>query len=320
MERSYFFDSTETDKLEYNAADLARFHAQIIGNGVSNTASLPDLTVTEKQNMTVTLGAGYAFANGYMHENTTAMDLTHETAEPDQDRIDRIIICFDTNPEQRRTYTYIKKGIPGKSPVAPTLTRDSYIYELSVAQVLIEAGKSYVEQYQIIDERTDGTVCGYIPLQNIYRGIDVDQNGIFSVINSPYLDTANRTTWSAQNNVHTKIPFGEADEITNTIYNSSESEITIQQSGVYMFRIYVSTQSNYLANGAEIQFRTYVNGQDSRLLFAFVAAHGNDNIFVNSGFQYFNAGDVVTFYAHAFATGLSTIDFNDAFLTWVKIQ
>lgn len=320
MERSYFFDSSESNQLIYQAADLARFHAQIIGNGVSNTADLPDLSVSEKQNMTVSLGAGYAFSNGYMYENTAAMDLTHDTAEPDQDRIDRVIICFDTNPSQRRTYAYIKKGIPASNPVSPSLTRDSYIYELSVAQVLIESGKSFVEQYQINDERSNASVCGYIPLHNIYRGINVDQNGIFSVINSPYLDTANRTTWSAQNDVHTKIPFGEAQELINTIYNSGSSEITIQQSGVYLFRIYISTQSNHLDPGAELQVRAYVNGQDDMLLFSFVTSHGNDNIFVNNGFKYFNAGEKVTFYMHAFDTGLSTINFSDAFLTWVKLQ
>ncbi|SET02583.1 hypothetical protein SAMN05421676_102367 [Salinibacillus kushneri] len=319
MERSYFFDSTDQDQRIYQAADFARFHAQIIGNGVSNTADLPDLTVTEKQNMTVSLGAGYAFANGYMYENTSAMDLTHDTAEPTEDRIDRVVIAFDNDPDERRVYAYIKKGTPSTDPVPPALTRNDYVHELSVAQVRIIAGKSFVEQSQITDERTNRNVCGYIPLHNIYRGIDVDENGIFSVINSPYLDTANNQSWSGNNDVHTKIPFGAARKNINTNYDAEKSEITIQKSGVYMFRIYVSTEPS-LEPGSEIQFRTYVNGENSRLLFSFVVSHNNDNIFVNHGFQYFEAGDRVTFYLHPFSTGLSTINFNDAFLTWAKIQ
>src|SRR5690606_28800418 len=115
---------------------------------VSNTTNLPDLAVEAKENMTVTLGAGYCFANGYMYENTAALDLTHDIAHTTYDRIDRVVIRFDHNPSERKVYAYIKKGTPASSPVAPSLTRDDYVYELSVARVLIIAGKSYIEQYQ----------------------------------------------------------------------------------------------------------------------------------------------------------------------------
>lgn len=180
MERTYFFDSTENDERIYQAADFARFHAQIIGNGVSNTANLPDLEVNAQQNMNVGLGAGYMSANGYMYENTETMVLTHDVADSINNRIDRVVIRFDNNPEQRRIYATIKKGTPSSNPVTPTLTRDSYIYEMSVAQVRIIAGKSFIEQTEVKDERANDSVCGYIPLHNIYRGLEVDELGRLS--------------------------------------------------------------------------------------------------------------------------------------------
>src|SRR5690625_7891458 len=80
-EKSYFYDSTASDERIYQAADFARFHAQIIGNGVSNTTTMPDLEVSAKNNMEVSLGAGYMFANGYMYENSSTMTLKHDIAD-----------------------------------------------------------------------------------------------------------------------------------------------------------------------------------------------------------------------------------------------
>lgn len=185
-EKGYFFDSTEDDKRIYQAADFARFHEQIIGNGVSNSKDLPDLEVTAKDNMDVELGAGYMFANGYMYENDSSMKLKHDTADPDNDRIDRVVVRFDSDPEERKITARIKKGKAGDDN-PPSLTRDEYVYEMSVAQVKIHAGQSYVEDDDITDERADDDVCGYIPLHNIYRGMVMSELGIVSMPNQSYV-------------------------------------------------------------------------------------------------------------------------------------
>lgn len=292
MERGYFFDSTETEQKVYQAADFARFHAQIIGNGVSNTATLPDLTVSEKQNMTVLLGAGYAFANGYMYENTTALNLTHDVAEPTTDRIDRIIVRIDNTPGQRGTYALIRKGTAGSS-VPPGIVRDDYIFELSVAQVKIIAGKSFIEQTEITDERTDDEVCGYIPLHNIYRGLEIDSNGTVSLLNQSFIKTENNAGNTAfQSGSIRSIPYG-------TVVEDAQNEIATDHSfvaktrGVYNLWAEVGFYTASFPVGLDVQIYVYVNGQQSFPLVAKILSSSNDNYVIANGMDRFEAGDEV---------------------------
>jgi len=293
MERGYFFDSTDTEQKIYQAADFARFHEQIIGNGVSNTVNLPDLTVSEKLNMTVLLGAGYAFADGYMYENTAALNLTHDVAEPTVDRIDRIIVRFDNTPGQRRTYALVRKGT-ADSLVPPAIVRDSYIFELSVAQVKIIAGKSFIEQTEITDERTDEEVCGYIPLHNIYRGLEIDSNGIVSLLNQPFIKTKN----TAATQVYS------ATDRTNyleygTIIEDAQGEIIspttfkAKARGVYSLWAEVGFKANPFPVGLDIQIYVYKNGQQSFPMIAKVLNSSNDNYVIASGIDRIEKGDEV---------------------------
>src|SRR5699024_11334716 len=115
-----------------------RFHNQIIGSGVANTDAYK---VSAKTNMDVALSSGWIFANGYAPELEATETLNHNVADPDNDRIDRIVIRFDTNPEKREFYPKIIKGTPARSPIPPSITLEEYIHDMSVAQVRIIASK-----------------------------------------------------------------------------------------------------------------------------------------------------------------------------------
>lgn len=301
MERFYFFDRTDTEPREYRAADFARFHAQIVGNGVSNTETLADLAVESKQNMTVILGAGFMFANGYMYENTAAMDLTHDVAEPDADRIDRVIVRYDNDPVERKVYAYIKKGIPGASPKAPSITRDSYVFEMSVAQVRIIAGKSFIEQSEIIDERTDDAVCGYIPLHNIYRGIQINEVGMVSMPNQSFMKSRNDTPLQLTDSSKV-VPLG-------TIETDKQGEVldgnTFQAKadGIYHFWVEMAWPQDVGLAGVDVQVYLYVNGTESFPMAAKVFADTNDNFIIQSGVDELKKGDKVTVRAIAFRSG-----------------
>ncbi|MFD2924163.1 hypothetical protein [Halobacillus naozhouensis] len=308
MERSYFFNTPDGGpKYNYEATDMARFHAQIIGDGVSNTDTLDDLFVSEKTNMTVSLSAGYAFANGYMHENTAAMDLTHEIAEPTEDRIDRIIIAFDNTPAQRKTYAYVKKGTPSSSPVPPGLTRDSYVFEMSVAQVRILAGKSFIEQSEITDERADNTVCGYIPLHNIYRALKISPSGTATFLNQSFIKTYNDSANVPFVEGTTRtIPFGQIREDTQGEI-SSDYSFTAKQDGVYHFWAEIGFYAADFPVGLDVQIYLYINGQNSFPLVAKVFNSTNDNYAIASGLDKIHAGDEVTIRALMYNTGGQTL-------------
>lgn len=300
MERSYFFDSTQEDQRIYQAADFARFHAQIIGNGVSNTANLPDLTVEAKQNMTVTLGAGYMFANGYMYENTAALDLVHDVAHTTQDRIDRIVICFDGNPAERRIYAYVKKGVPASNPVAPAIIRDGYIFEMSVARVRITAGKSFIEQNQITDERTNDAVCGYIPLHNIYRGLQINEVGMVSMPNQSFMKAINRNPIQLTTELQ-PIPFGTI-EIDKQGEMVSQTVFKTKSDGIYHFWVEFAWVQNSGLTGVDVQIYLFVNGTESFPLAANVLNSSSDNFVIQSGVDELKKGDEVTVRALAYGS------------------
>lgn len=305
MERSYFFDSTEDDERIYQASDFARFHAQIIGDGVSNTANLPDLEVTAQRDMNVSLGAGYMFVRGYMYENTSTMTLTHDIADSSSDRIDRIVIRFDNNPEERKVYAAIKKGtIKGGNPTPPSLIRNDYIHEMSIAQVRIIAGKSYIEQSQITDERANDAVCGYIPLHNIYRGIGVNEHGMITMSNQSYVE---------MNDLSEVALSGDGDFTSPTSKNfyyqymnikpiiDRQEEIKngkfyVKQSGTYLFSSHVRrlTQQDF-ENNKKIEAFIVINGQtDSDVRLYLFNQHVEDETqFYGTNIKYLEEGDEV---------------------------
>lgn len=149
--KGYFFDSTEDDERLYQAADLARFMSPIIGDGFSNTTEYDDWKTTTKKDMDIEVGTGAAYYDGYMAYNESSKTLTHDTADPNNDRIDRVVIRFDNSPDVRKNSLVIKKGTPDKSPTKPGLKSTDYVEELGVANVLIKAGKSYIDDEEITD-------------------------------------------------------------------------------------------------------------------------------------------------------------------------
>ncbi|GGB41784.1 hypothetical protein GCM10011409_19170 [Lentibacillus populi] len=304
VEKSYFFDSTADDQRIYQAADFARFHAQIIGNGVSNTANLPDLEVTAKTNMDVALGAGYCFANGYMYENDSTKTLTHTIADPTNDRIDRIVICFDNNPAERRIYAYVKQGVPAANPVPPGIKRDNYIFEMSVAQVRIIKGKSFIEQSQITDERTNDAVCGYIPLHNIYRGMRINENGLVTLPNQSFVKATNWEEFNYREE-RTAIPFGTVEKDNQSEMSSDNLTFKPREDGIYHFWVEMAWDS-VLEN---IGFRMYLykNGKESFPLGARWATDSRDRFFICSGSDSVEKGDELTFVVSIAGLGSRTM-------------
>jgi hypothetical protein len=95
-----------------------------------------------------------------MYKNDSTKTLTHSAADAFQDRIDRIVIRLDML--SRNILSIIKEGTKSDNPIPPELERTDTVYEISLAQVRIIAGKSYIEQSQIVDERLDEQLCGFV--------------------------------------------------------------------------------------------------------------------------------------------------------------
>lgn len=160
-EQYRFFDSIDgEDERFYTADEFAEYFRQVISTGILNGGTNLKVSSTET-NMNVEINEGYAWIEGYLYKiDTEPLSLTLDAADPALNRIDRIVIRLDKSLEKRYVKAFILKGTPDTSPTPPPITRDENIYEVSLAQVEVIAGKSFIEAYQITDERLDTNVCG----------------------------------------------------------------------------------------------------------------------------------------------------------------
>ncbi len=157
-----FFDSTEGDIRQYDAAELAQLLSAAVQNGVSSHNGGGLQVTADGTSMNTTVSEGGAVIGGYVFtlsdDGGAARTLTHQTSGS-ADRIDRVVVRLDLN--QRNISLAVLEGVPGATPKAPSLTRTSQVWELSLAQVLIRASALFVEAADITDERGDESVCGY---------------------------------------------------------------------------------------------------------------------------------------------------------------
>lgn len=161
-EASRFFDSTPEDERYYSADEFAEYFRRLLTNGIFNGGI--NLKVDcDGNNIQTYVQEGFAWLEGYMYKvQDEPFYLTHDLPDIQNDRIDRIVLRLDKSLEVRSINAKILKGMPAASPVVPALTRNDNVYELGMAQVRIIAGKSYIEGYQITDERLNTSACGLV--------------------------------------------------------------------------------------------------------------------------------------------------------------
>lgn len=161
-----FFNSTATDRRRHQASDMADYWSSFLSTGLISWDGEPLLEVTaEGTNRNVSLSIGRAVMKGHLYLNKAIKDLPIDGPDPTLDRIDRLVLRFDNTIENRYIKSFIIKGEPSANPEPPELERtylegEPLVYEISLAQIRVVAGKSFIEQEDIIDERLDESVCG----------------------------------------------------------------------------------------------------------------------------------------------------------------
>ncbi|MFE0619715.1 hypothetical protein [Bacillus altitudinis] len=77
-------------------------------------------------------------------------------------RIDRIVLRLDASLSTRSIRAMVIQGTPASNPTVPALTRSGDVYELSIAQVRVNANSTIIAQANITDERLNIDVCGLV--------------------------------------------------------------------------------------------------------------------------------------------------------------
>ena len=158
MEKSGFFNSSGGDRI-YEATDFAAYFGSLVSNGIFYTDAT-NLQVTPGSGMAVNIAAGSAWINGYRYENTEVLGMTLATANGSFPRIDRIIIRWSLL--DRNIIVAILTGTAAATPSAPALTRNSNIYELCLADVMVPQAATSIVLGNITDTRLNSSLCGTV--------------------------------------------------------------------------------------------------------------------------------------------------------------
>jgi hypothetical protein len=283
-EQSMFFDSTDNLKRPITGQLLALMHSMMLGGGgtgVAQEEGYDPLVVSPKQNMTITLGKGSMFIKGYLYNNDTNLDLELDAADPTRNRIDRIVIQFNNEATEREIKAVVKKGIPSDIPIPPSLTRTETVFEMSVAQIMVVAGKSFVESNEISDEKSNDLVCGYLPLHNMLRGIKVNETGIISLPNQSYVEAEGNIGFEIPELAEVRMPFGMVlNKDTQGEVNTTSNEFIPITDGVYSFYVYLQVLEDNALPGVDWQIFVRSDIQTTGVpAVARVPMHSRDNIF-----------------------------------------
>ncbi len=165
------FDSTEEDPRLLLAEDWAAYFRSFITNGVKNGGT--NLQVTSTGTMNVNIGMGVANIEGYIFiasdDGSGPLSVEIPLRASDFPRIDRVVLRLDRSVNVRSIAPVVISGVAAQSPSPPPLTRNSVIYEISLAQIRVNAGAQSIQPAHITDERLNTSVCG---LMNSVLGID----------------------------------------------------------------------------------------------------------------------------------------------------
>jgi hypothetical protein len=130
-------------------------------NGVFSSVG-SGLAVSANNNMIVTVGTGGAHIEGAMYVNTAPLNLTVEAASASLNRIDRVVLQFNTSVSVRSVRALIRTGTAATNPVAPELRQESNLFEIALADVYVKKGATGIPQSAITDQRLNSALCGFV--------------------------------------------------------------------------------------------------------------------------------------------------------------
>ena len=187
IEKYGFFDSTSENVREYTEADWVRFSRLAARDGVRTQ---DDLAVTPgEMGLSVNVGYGLAMVYGHQYElyddggvKTLSLDAPEAAA-----RTDRIVIRLRGDDDTIKVQ--VLKGTEGAG--APALSSTTSAYDISLAQVTVGVGATSISEEDIIDDRSDSSVCGILQgltpyeLRTLIAIVNMNaEGGINSAINT----------------------------------------------------------------------------------------------------------------------------------------
>ena len=107
-------------------------------------------------------GDGVVFWNDSEQTSGSKLMLTHEVADSALDRIDRVVVTWETTNYVALPTISILKGVASSNPKPPSLTNNNVQRQISLRQQRIPAGAISLSPALGTDERLNSDVCGIV--------------------------------------------------------------------------------------------------------------------------------------------------------------
>ncbi|MDR2903553.1 MAG: hypothetical protein LBU77_03490, partial [Clostridiales bacterium] len=160
------FDSIAGDQRLLSAAQLAAWITAVMTSGIKNGGT--NLQVTAGTGMSVNINVGMANVNGYQmlikpDTDGSCYNVPLPASNTQYPTIYRIVARLDTDIAVRTVTPQVLISTGVANPAPPALTReDNGIWELSLAQIKVQANATTITNDNIIDERFRTDLCGII--------------------------------------------------------------------------------------------------------------------------------------------------------------
>jgi hypothetical protein len=154
---SFPFDSTPTYEAQWR-----KMAEHWLSTGVLRGELNQFQVSADGSGMTVSVATGKAWIKGQYVESDAVAALSIDAADPSNPRIDRVILrnTFGAPGAGGSIALAVLKGTAAGSPAAPALTQSAAVWEISLAQVRVDAGAVVVAADKVTDERTLTDVNG----------------------------------------------------------------------------------------------------------------------------------------------------------------
>lgn len=293
------FDSAINDKRALLAEDWARYIRTFITDGIRNGGTCLQVTNTRSTStdtMVISIDGGIANIQGYIFisekdSKGKYIELELEESYNQYDRIDRVVLRLDRNVQKRKIEPIILRGTASSNPIPPALTRNSVVYELSLAKILVKANTLIIKQEDITDERFNDDVCGLI---NSILGLDSSEwqrmfDEFMASLRQSNDDELNRIKEELE-----KIFNNQMTEIENW-YNSVKIDITKLQSFDFdnLAELKGATKkTDFLQNG-DVDEKIFITASNTKVADRLTKFLSNGDIQVNTKVYEGNGVDVM---------------------------
>ena len=160
-----------------SAEQLRATFSSLLSNGIVSTktssmASEVGFIVDAVEGMEIAVNKGVCWINGSCGKEPSRRTFKLD-AGMEQPRYDSVVLRWDNRQAARNIDIFVKKGTPGGDPTIPLLERNSSVYELRIANILVKANTLAITTKNITDTRLDTEDCGLVV--GLVENIDTSQ-------------------------------------------------------------------------------------------------------------------------------------------------